>query len=320
MVTLFSWLPELLVPLSLLSVPLLPLVVPASIGSVIGFMGGGSSSSSSTSSLAPFCSGCMPIFPECSLLWEVAAPEAAPPSCSVLCLCTLLLLLLLALEELDLKILSKLLPAPFLTDEDGGSGGGGGGGGGRSDVAAKDLSTLLWLSLRNGGGSHFLRKVQDNVSDVIFNRIYIAPHVQKRMWFHLYRDPTETACTCFFHLFFSYVMGNAICGGKAYIGKFIYIFFFNWKFFSILGKIFIIKTNFSVVFCKKICQHLSRLSNKKTVKKNEIICTAILISTINYDIYSIMNIFNIAWQKNHQFFLIFDFWKIDISIKFLRKR
>lgn len=151
------------------------------IDSVIGFMGGGSSNCSSSASSDPFCSKRPPstapvvvlelLFLAFSLFsdnWVTVPNSSSPLLCLddvivvgalvdvVLVVVTVIAKLLdtrsndLSLElddEGSLNNLSK--PLLFLLEDDVG-GGKGGGGGGRSD----DLSTLLWLSFRKGGGSH----------------------------------------------------------------------------------------------------------------------------------------------------------------------
>lgn len=138
-------------------VTLTPGVDPATrIGSVIGFIGGGNSRCSSSTSSAPFS------FESCGVdvvvmlvvvvtIVVVGVAWIVDDSSALLCLevvgndggCDL------SLEPLDGNLNNLSRPLLFFVDEDGGNGGGGGG---RSDVA--DLSTLLWLSLRNGGGNH----------------------------------------------------------------------------------------------------------------------------------------------------------------------
>lgn len=118
-------------------------------GSVMGFMGGGNSncSSSGSSVVAPFCSETLAASSPLS-----SVPETA--SSALLCLevdvaGTVVGAAVVTLGAVGCDLSPELgslksLSRPLFFVDGGGSGGGGG----------TDLS-LLWLSLRSGGGSHF---------------------------------------------------------------------------------------------------------------------------------------------------------------------
>lgn len=134
-----------------------PFAAVTSIGSVIGFIGGGSSKSSSASS-PPFCS-CELVTAVVSSLSHVTSTSTSTSCCSSSSSSSLLMPSspswasnvvlagrLCSMPLGNLKRLSELLffkDGPIKGDDD------------VDTVTVLVFSTLPWLSLRKGGGSHF---------------------------------------------------------------------------------------------------------------------------------------------------------------------